>query len=392
VGLTDYDWHGRKIFFEPYFRALVLHRCSQTETLHELHAGVTADPLYGMVGAHLEVSVPALSKANATRPVEPFLQVLTGILGAIEQLPASAKILRQLDSATLRSLGHLLADVRVFDATTFRLPDKIATWAKQGKHHAGVKLQLRVAGGYGGLDRLVFTSAAGNDNPAFLRLLDLQEGAGAIYLFDTGYWKIETYDRIVATGNHFVTLLHQKLAVEVIEDRPVPAEPLPNGYVVHRDQLVRLGTGERQSPSVYRLVEATDTRGQRRAILTDWLDLPVEQICALRQYRWTIETLFRWLKHQLKLNHLCSYSPRGVILQVVIALMVYGLFVLYHHGQPLSLARLCRRLRTDLHQALYEWGYQQGYYAAMATPDGLSPPRPGVPLSAGNPQLTEMRK
>lgn len=365
VSLSSYDWHGRKIFFEPYFRALVLHRCSSAKTLHELHEGVTSDPLYGMIGAHMEVSVAALSKANSNRPVEPFLKVLSGVLCAIEDLPSKAKVLRQLDSVTLRSISHLLEDVKIFDATTFKLPDKIAHWAKQGRHKAGFKLQLRLCGGYGGLDRILFTPASGNDNPYFLRLLDLKEGAGAIYLFDTGYFKIETYDQIVETGNHFVSLLHGNITVEVIEERPVPVEPLSNGYVVHHDQVVRLGSGDRKSSHLYRLVDATDSRGNRDQILSDLVDFPVEYICALRMYRWTVETVIRWLKKQLGLDHLISYSPQGVILQVTIALIVYGLLVLYNQEQSLSIARLCRRIRTDLHRALYEWAYKKGYQDAL---------------------------
>lgn len=371
---TRYDWHGRKIFFEPYLRALILHRCGVEKTLHDLQAGVTSDALYTMVGAHMEVSVPALSQANATRPVEPFVQVLAGVLQTIEYLPSSAKVLRQVDTATLRTIAHLLTDVKVFDATTFSLPPKLAEWARVNEQRAGFKLQLRLSGGYGGLDRIFFTHAAGNDNPSFQDLLDLQPQAGAIYLFDTGYFKIDTYDQIVETGNHFLTLLHGKMKVEVVEERPVPSSPLPNGYCIHADQRIRLGQGKRQSSHLYRLVTVTDSRGKEGRILTDLLELPVEQLCALRTYRWTVETVIRWLKKQLHLDHLISLSPHGVILQVTIALIVYGLLVVYNQQAPLSVARLLRRLRTDLHQALYEWGFQQGYQTALQEAHGLSPP------------------
>lgn len=374
VAQTGYDWHARKIFFEPYFRALILHHAGDATTLRNLQEATAHDPLYRMHQAHMDISVPALSKANATRPVEPFLNMLSGVLQAIDRLPTSAKVLRQVDSTTLRTISHLLTEVKVFDATVFRLPDKIATWAKQGFHSAGFKLQLRLSGGYGGLDRILFTRATGNDNPAFLKLLDLEEGAGAIYLFDTGYFKIETYDQIVESGNHFLTLLHEKISVEVLEERKVPSEILEGGYRVHADRIVRLGKGERRSDHLYRVVEVTDSRGERCCILTDLLDLPVEQVCTLKRYRWTVETVIRWLKKQLGLDHFISYSPQGVIMQVTVALIVYGLLVLYNQGQPLSVARLKRQIRTDLHQALYEWGYRQGYQAALGKEEGPGPP------------------
>lgn len=389
VGPSQYDWHGRKIFFEPYFRALILHRCSDAKTLQDLQEGVSADPLYAMQAAHMDVSVSALSQANATRPVEPFLQVLSGVMQAIDHLPSSGKVLRRVDGTTLESIAHLLEDVKIFDATRIPLPDKIAKWAKQGRQKAAFKLQLRLSAGYGGLDRILFTPAAGNDNPYFLGLLDLKEHAGAIYLFDKGYFKIETYDQIVETGNHFVTLLHGNITIEEVKDLPVRTKTLENGYQIHKDQLVKIGKGDRQSEHLYRLVEVTDTKGNKGQILTDLTDVPVEQICGLRSYRWTVEIVIRWLKKQLHLDHLISYSPKGVILQVTIALIVYGLLVLYNQHQPFSIARLRRRIRTDLHQALYAWGFQQGYQAALHEGSGLSPPAltpPQTPLQLQLPQ------
>lgn len=117
-------------------------------------------------------------------------------------------------------------------------------------------------------------------------------------------------------------------------------------------------------------------------------------------YEKTIETVIRWLKKHLGLDHLISYSPRGVILQVTMALIMYGLLVVYNQGQPLSVARMRRKLRTDLHQALYEWGWKQGYQAALAEHSEPSPP-PQLPqrldrarrgLATGYPQVAKAEK
>ncbi|RLG69851.1 MAG: hypothetical protein DRO11_07105 [Methanobacteriota archaeon] len=83
---------------------------------------------------------------------------------------------------------------------------------------------------------------------------------------------------------------------------------MPNGYRIHRDQIVRLGEGDRQSPHLYRVVTVTDTQGQDARILADQIDLPVEQVCALRTYRWTVETTFRWFKQQLHEFRTCNYK------------------------------------------------------------------------------------
>ena len=119
----------------------------------------------------------------------------------------------------------------------------------------------------------MITSAKGNDNPYFDSLLDLEQGAGKIYLFDTGYFKIETYEKIVASGNHFVTNLHKNISYQVIEELPLSEKEAPNGYLIHSDQLVILGKGDNTTANIYRLIEVTDSKGDRTTILTDINDL-----------------------------------------------------------------------------------------------------------------------
>lgn len=355
----DYDWHAHTLFFKPYFRALVT-RQIVGGSLNDLQYGMAHDPLYAAHGAKLEISVAGLSKANANRPVEPLLHLLGDVLQAIGKLPQSDKVLREVNAPTSKGIAHLLEQTRIFDATTFQLPGQIARWARVNDTDAGFKLQLRLAGGYGGPDRITLTPKAGNDNPYFLNLLDLEQDAGHIYLFDTGYFKIETYGKIVTGGNHFVTLLHDNISYEIIRQRSVPQGVTANGYTVHSDCEVYLGSGANRSSQVYRLIDATDSQGHRATILTDLLELTAEQLCQLRTYRWVVEIVFRWLKSLLEIDQFISYSPNGVMMQVLVALIVYGLMLLYHEGGPLSMVRILRRIRADLHQAIYDWGFEQG--------------------------------
>ena len=162
--------------------------------------------------------------------------------------------------------------------------------------------------------------------------------------------------------------------------RKIFFEPYFRALILHHaSDATTLG----EAPERSSLPSGRSLRQPRAAVpgLTDLLDLPVEQVCALKRYRWTVETVIRWLKKQLGLDHLISYtqkagtgSPQGVIMQVTVALIVYGLLVLYNQGRPLSVARLKRQIRTDLHQALYEWSYRQGYQEARGEEEGTGPP------------------
>jgi hypothetical protein len=190
-------------------------------------------------------------------------------LATVDALPQTARIGRRkpLGAATpkaLREISHLLERTQMFDATTLTLPPRIARWARTStkQEQAGIKVQLRLRAGYGGLDRVMVTGAKGNDNPYFRALLDLERAApGQVYLFDTGYCKLVTSEAIREHGSDLVTILHKSITVGVVEERPILTPTTAQGYTIHRDQVVRLGTGDTRSPHLWRLIDATDTQG-----------------------------------------------------------------------------------------------------------------------------------
>ena len=312
--------------------------------------------------------MPGLSKANAQRTPQPFWDVLAEVMAAVDALPQAVRIGRgkALGAATpkqLREIGRLLERTHIFDGTTVELPPQIAQWARTStkQERAGIKVQLRLRAGYGGLDRVMVTGGKGNDNPYFRALLDLETAApGQVYLFDTGYCKLATYDAIREHGSELVTILHESITVAVIEERVVEMPVTAQGYVIHSDRIVYLGTGKTRSHYRWRLIDVTDTQGQRRTIVTSLLDESTERITQLRAYRWTIEIVFRWLKRVLQLDTLISYSPGGIEMQVAVALITYGLLLLYHAGGALSLKALQRQVKRALHEALFAAGVAEG--------------------------------
>ena len=71
---SGYDAQAQKLTFEPYLRALLV-RQIVGGSLHDLQHGMAQDALYATHGARLEISVPALSKANAHRPAQALWDV-----------------------------------------------------------------------------------------------------------------------------------------------------------------------------------------------------------------------------------------------------------------------------------------------------------------------------
>jgi IS4 transposase len=103
------------------------------------------------------------------------------------------------------------------------------------------------------------------------------------------------------------------------------------------------------------------TTGKEITILTNLLLLSAEQICLLYCYRWTIEIVFRWLKQIVQLDHFISQDPQGIMRQVLTALIVYGLLVLFNQNpNRFSPKQLWRQLQADIHQAIFDLGFQAG--------------------------------
>jgi hypothetical protein len=194
------------------------------------------------------------------------------VRAAVEARPQAVRVGRDqpLGGATpkqRREIGQLLERPQIFAATTLELPPQIARWARtsQKQDRAGSKVQLRLRAGYGGVDRVVVTGAKGNDNPDFGALVDLEQAApGQVYVFDTGYCKLAPDDQIREHGCELVTVRHEGIPVEVVAERAVEPPGPAQGSRIQSDRIVRLGTGDTRSRYLWRVLEATDTQGQRR--------------------------------------------------------------------------------------------------------------------------------
>jgi IS4 transposase len=355
-----YDWRARKITFNQHFAALVVHRIGPDRSLRDMGTGVRERALYAAYGAHMGVSNAALSKAHATRPADIYLDILDRVMAAISQLPHHHRVLREVDLDTIEHIRDLLTKVSIFDATTFELPAQIATWAQVNDTTARCKLQLRLQGGYGGLDKAFLVPGEDHDSLYFADFVKPSESS-RIYLFDTGYFSIEHYDELTESDNFFVTRKHANLSITVVEEQPVPQEVGPSGYTILQDCTVLIGTDERRSPHRYRALEVITSEGEKRWLLTNLFDLDAEQIAQLWRYRWTIEIVFRWLKLQLKLAHMISYSINGMLIQVAVALIVYGLLVLYNQDATFSPTRLLRQIQQEFEEGIWLHGYLSGF-------------------------------
>jgi hypothetical protein len=351
----DYDWHARKLTFEPHFRSQVLLHLTNYRSARDIHWAMQNDPLFQANGAQVEISVPGLTQANAQRPLEPYLVMLQQVLDTVAELPH--RRLRAIDRETWTDIVHLFGQLDIFDATRVKLPPTLSEWAKTNPNQSSFKLHLRVSA-TGQFKQIQLTPFAGNDNAYLRDFLGFEAEPGHIDLFDAGYFEVQAYHDLNDAGNYFVTKHHGRLAVTIQRERELPTDPIPGGYVVLADQDITLGDDQTRW---YRSLLVRLPNGKEIRILTNMLLPSAAQICLLYHYRWSIEILFRWLKSLLQLDQFISRDPQGILRQVLTALIVYGLLVIFNQDPSrFSPKQLWRQLQADIHQAIFEEGYRLG--------------------------------
>jgi hypothetical protein len=174
--------------------------------------------------------------------------------------------------------------------------------------------------------------------------------ADRLYVMDRGYAKFALFNRIVATKSSYVCRLRDNSAPEVLEERPLTDTDRAAGIL--SDQLVRFANGKQdaQPDHAIRLVciacSPHTTRSKYRGgstgvdsdgilrIATNLLDVPVEIISLLYEYRWQIELFFRFFKQILGCRHLYFHSQNGIELQAYCAIIACMLLCLWTGRKP----------------------------------------------------------
>ena len=214
------------------------------------------------------------------------------------------------------------------------------TWAdylgdvRKAKMHLGLDLSGSIP------RKMILTEGRGAERPFVSHLL--KEGETGV--LDRGYQDHQRFDAWIAEGKHIVVRLKKNTKWEVIE-----ALPFEKGTSIFFFSKVLLGDPvHRMTHPVYLI--GFESRGKTYWIATDREDLTAEQIAFIFSLRWQVETFFAWWKKHLKVYHLISRNPHGVLVQLLSGLITYLLLVIYFHqryGQR-PCVKYLRQLRWDI--------------------------------------------
>lgn len=145
------------------------------------------------------------------------------------------------------------------------------------------------------------TPAGNNDRTQMEQLIDETD---AMYVFDRGYVDYEKFDYYCDKGLFFASRLKKNAYVRFLESFSVPS----NSSILS-DSMVVIGTPQKRTENVFRLIETFDSDGNRIRIITNRFDLDPEELGDIYRSRWAIELFFKRIKQRLTLKHLYGTSP-----------------------------------------------------------------------------------
>lgn len=201
-----------------------------------------------------------------------------------------------------------LGKIHLIDASTISLCITNYRWATFRNTKAGMKLHMRIVF-YDDTplpDQAILTPAKPADKTQ-MDLLVVQD-PDALNAFNRGYLDYRKFDEYCLKNIRFVNRLKGNAIVEVIEEKAV----LP-GSIIQREALVLLGnpkTFKMKHP--LRLIEKMDGEGKQITILTNDMNMSVEELSDVYRIRWQIELFFKWLKQHLKVKRCYGHSAHAV--------------------------------------------------------------------------------
>ena len=268
-----------------------------------------------------EVCSRAVSPASFSEGQHEFDPEL--LAGMVRELAREARGRAEFGDVRVREAVKSLTAV---DGTVLRAVKRMA-WCSVGWNGSAVKLHLHFSVFDQVPEDWTITADKVCERKTFRRKLE----AGAFYVADRMYG--HDYGLLASLNTHRADFVirFSDTAVRVPASAQSALSEQDRAAGVVSDRLEQLG-GRGNYPAV-RVVEI-HSGGRTFLLATNRQDLPAELIGLIYRYRWQIELFFKWFKTILGCAHWMAESPRGVAIQLYLALIASLLLMLATAQRP----------------------------------------------------------
>ena len=271
---------------------------------------------------HLGISMmprrSTLSDANARRPESIFESIYRHLYSTYRD---------ELSSDSRKKLvPKWLSRLQIIDYTTITLFSNLifkgaGRHPNSGKKKGGVKVHVNIHANESVPSDVCFTSAATNDS---FMLMPTKYDSGDILDLDRAYINYAKFEELTRRGVIYVTKMKKNLVYEIVEDMMYVS---PDGLVEYRVQQVifrkKVKDGEDivHNARIITYADIRKTRVKLVSLLTNDMDMSVEEIVEIYRKRWEIELLFKQLKQNFPLRYFYGEKANAIKIQIWVTLI-----------------------------------------------------------------------
>ena len=259
-----------------------------------------------------------LSDANARRPQDVFESTYRDLYATYKGELSSDSRKRQVP----KWQGRL----QIIDSTTITLFSNlvfkgVGRHPKTGRKKGGIKVHANIHANEGVPSDIRFTSAATNDS---FMLVPSNYAPGDILAIDRAYIDYAKFEELTKRGVTYVTKMKKSLVYTVESDRMYMS---PAGLMEYREQHVTFtkhvkdGEDIAHHARIVTYVDIKKTRLRLVSLLTNDMEMGVEDIVAVYRKRWEIELLFKQLKQNFPLRYFYGESANAIKIQIWVTLI-----------------------------------------------------------------------
>ena len=245
--------------------------------------------------------------------------------------------------------------LQIIDSTTITLFSNllfkgIGRNPKSGKKKGGIKVHANIHANEGVPSDIKFTSAETNDS---FMLKPANYTSGDILAFDRAYIDYAKFEELTRNGVIYVTKMKKNLVYAISDDTMYMTS---DGKMSYRIQYVTFtkcvkdGEDIVHKARIITYVDIKKTRAKLIFLLTNDMEMPIEEIVEIYRKRWEIELLFKQLKQNFPLRYFYGESSNAIKIQIWVTLIANLLIMVLQKRikRPWSFSGLATMVRIML--------------------------------------------
>lgn len=260
------------------------------------------------------------------------------------------------------SIQQLIKQSHILDSTIITLSAKLLKAGFQiNEGQLTIKASMAIHGRQIPIKALVFINKTySSEEKALPELFNLSQ-KDVIYIFDRGIKKFKTYTDIVDSDNHFLSRLGSQ-KYKVVSANKLPKNNKTETITIITDEIIVLTNLKSDKKYTFRLVTAQSKKDNKiLKFITTLTDINAVDVTEFYRYRWSIEIFFRFLKRELHLESLLSYSENGMKTHIYLTLITFLLTWSFKEQNNIkSFKRAREQLKLILLEILMKQEFQRG--------------------------------